>query len=257
MTGPSDETDMRCAWMSSWVRSAMRPGGPPRGSLTRHLRGERPTGRHDRNRHVCAWCCHARGRATAYVPLELSVTCDGGPYRTEYPGLPVATRWRGGAVSSFQFRDGACWTKLGPQVEARSRRSTSGWVLYELAVGLGADARCWPRGAGRTAMQDGCGRGVVQCSVEKRSGEKRKCGRSGSCPHTGQPKQGGKQRSMTTSSIAKNTADSLLSINTPHPLSPVITCQFSSSSGSCPMPMFISCLASGSDALDSTRPPCS
>lgn len=31
---------------------------------------------------MCAWCFHARGLATAYVPLELSV--DGGPYRTEY-----------------------------------------------------------------------------------------------------------------------------------------------------------------------------
>lgn len=68
---------------------------------------------------MCAWCCHARGLATAYVPLELSV--DGGPYRTEYlfPSQHAGdTFTERGAVSSFQFRDGACWTKLGPQFEA-------------------------------------------------------------------------------------------------------------------------------------------
>lgn len=80
--------------------------------------------------------------------------------------------------------------------------------------------------------------------------KRRKCGRSGSCPALHDNKL-----------HAKNTTDSLLSINTP-PLSPsrspVITSQFCSSSGSCPMPMFISCLAApGSKALDSTRPPCS
>lgn len=153
MTGPSDETDMRCAWMSSWVRSAMRSGGPPRGSLTRHLRGERPTGRHDRNRHVCAWCCHARGRATAYVPLELSVTCDGGPYRTEYLGLPVATRWRGGGlfpVSSFAM------ARVGRSLARRLRRGPvarrlggcclswrSAWgQMLDVGLGVQGELRC-------------------------------------------------------------------------------------------------------------------
>lgn len=94
--------------------------------------------------------------------------------------------------------------------------------------------------------------GVGLCSAVWKRGrvKRRKCGRSGSCPALHDNKL-----------HAKNTTDSLLSINTP-PLSPsrspVITSQFCSSSGSCPMPMFISCLAApGSKALDSTRPPCS
>lgn len=126
----------------------------------------------DRNRYVCLVLPCARAshcvRTSGAICGRWSVS-----YRVP---LPVATRWRhlygeGGLfpVSSFEM------ARVGRSLARNLRRgsSTFGWVLSELAVGLGADARCWPWGAGRTAMQDGCRRGVVQCSVEKRSGEKK------------------------------------------------------------------------------------
>lgn len=77
----------------------------------------------------------------------------------------LATPLRRGGGGCFQFRDGACWTKLGPQVEARSRRSTSGWVLSELAVGRFSmlASGCRENCDARRLQAWGC---AVQCGKE-------------------------------------------------------------------------------------------
>src|SRR6187551_1302312 len=71
-----------------WVRSAMRSGGPPHGSLdTSEARARQD----DRNRYVLGAAMREGYPLRTY--LELGI-CDGGPYRTDLVPLPVATRWR-------------------------------------------------------------------------------------------------------------------------------------------------------------------